>query len=432
MEPDVNDRDFPYQELSAQDSRFTLYREGSNEYAKVSYPLYCGIYSEIETPEFRFHFNLNHEIIRIIGKTESWPHPQEWLKRTAGNDWIYYSTGGYTGVFETTGEYYLPNLPYPTNKFLGGNPHQDPVIRSYMQNWYPMLVELNNKLDGKEPEITAFLDKILQQNPDVLAEKSHQLAQICSNCTSVLPPDTRHVDYNVIPISITRGCLHKCRFCRVKNSQPFSPRTREEISTQLAELQSLYEQDLVNYNSIFLGEHDGLQGGEELILYTIAEAQQQLGLARSALHGCNTFLFGSVKSLLEAHTSLFVKLESMAGSTHINIGLESADQATLDLLGKPISSSLVTAAFDRMQAINAEFNSIEITANFVIGKELDQAHYDALFKLVRDRLPRTRSKGCVYLSPLEENDVSRARLFDFYRYKIMSRLPLFLYMIQRL
>lgn len=428
----MNNRDFPYQELSARNSRFTLYRGGSNEYTKVSYPLHCGIYSEIETPAFKFHFNLNHEIIRIIGKTASWPHPQEWLKRTAGNDWVYYSTGGYTGVFETTGEYYLPNLPYPTNKFLGGNPHQDPVIRAYTQNWHPMLVELNDKISGESPKITAFIDKILEQNPAVLADKAHQLAQICDGCTSVLPPDTRHVDYNVIPISITRGCLHKCRFCRVKNSQPFSPRTREQISSQLAGLKRLFGRDLVNYNAIFLGEHDGLQGGEELILSTIAEAQQQLGLARSALRGCNTFLFGSVKSLLEAPISLFTGLESMVGSTYINIGLESADQATLDMLGKPISSSQVTAAFDRMQAINDEFNSIEITANFVIGRELDASHYDALFKLVRDRLPRTRSKGCVYLSPLEENDVSRARLFDFYRYKIMSRLPLFLYMIQRL
>ena len=49
------------------------------------------------------HFDLNHQPIRLIGKQKSWPHPQEWLKRTIGDDWLYYSTGGYTGVFETTG-----------------------------------------------------------------------------------------------------------------------------------------------------------------------------------------------------------------------------------------------------------------------------------------------------------------------------------------
>ena len=86
-------------------------KQGDTRYTKTSYPVRFGQYLEIETDLATFHFNLNREIIRIIGKGVHWPHPQEWLKRTAGNDWIYYSTGGYTGVFETTGEYYLPNLP---------------------------------------------------------------------------------------------------------------------------------------------------------------------------------------------------------------------------------------------------------------------------------------------------------------------------------
>ncbi len=71
-------------------------------------------------------------------------------------------------------------------------------------------------------------------------------------------------------------------------------------------------------------------------------------------------------------------------------------------------------------------------ANFVIGDNLSQNHYDSLLSLIRDRIPRTRSKGCVYLSPLEGGDVSRLRLFEFYRLKRLSRLPLFLYLIQRL
>ena len=87
--------------------RVTLFKHGDRKHVKMSYPVHPGIFSEIETGTFTYHFNLNNEIIRIIGKGSHWPHPHEWLKRTNGNQWVYYSTGGYTGVFETTGEYYL-------------------------------------------------------------------------------------------------------------------------------------------------------------------------------------------------------------------------------------------------------------------------------------------------------------------------------------
>ena len=423
--------DYPL-DFSLEDYRFQLNKRGSDHYAKVSYPLFCGLYSEIQTPDCTFHFNLNQELIRLIGKGDSWPHPQEWLKRTVGNDWIYYSTGGYTGVFETTGEYYLPNLPYPTNKFLGGNPFDNSLIHDLTANWPARLEEARSRLREAPPEVVAFFGQVAANSPEVLADKGAALYQVCENCTSVLPPDARHVDYNVIPVNIARGCLHKCRFCRVKNSHPFRSKSRAEIDSQLDQLQHLYAKDLVNYNAVFLGEHDGLQADPGIILYSISRAQERLGLTESAIKGTNIFIFGSVISFLDAPQSLFQELENVPGSVYINVGLESADQATLDILGKPLRREQVIKAFERMQAINETFRTIEITANFVIGDNLGQSHYEALLELIGQRVDRTRSKGCVYLSPLDENEVSRARLFDFYRYKVTSRLPLYLYMIQRL
>ena len=49
--------------------RITLNRRGADEYTKISYPLKYGIYSEIETQDAVLQFNLNHEIIRIKGKS---------------------------------------------------------------------------------------------------------------------------------------------------------------------------------------------------------------------------------------------------------------------------------------------------------------------------------------------------------------------------
>ncbi|MBW2310040.1 MAG: hypothetical protein JRF35_03065 [Deltaproteobacteria bacterium] len=57
----------------------TIDKEGSREYAKVSYPIRYGCFSEIKSPEYVIQYNLNGEIKFIQGRTQSWPHPAEWL-----------------------------------------------------------------------------------------------------------------------------------------------------------------------------------------------------------------------------------------------------------------------------------------------------------------------------------------------------------------
>src|SRR4030042_2473223 len=78
----------------------TLNKEGSREFSKVSFPMRHGLFSEVRTPEFLFQFNLNGEIKFVQGLTRAWHHPAEWLKRTLGNDWVYYSAGDYKGIYD--------------------------------------------------------------------------------------------------------------------------------------------------------------------------------------------------------------------------------------------------------------------------------------------------------------------------------------------
>lgn len=48
--------------------------------------------SIIKTLEYEFLFNLNGEVKFIRGlNLKNWPHSTEQLKRTDGNDWMYYS-----------------------------------------------------------------------------------------------------------------------------------------------------------------------------------------------------------------------------------------------------------------------------------------------------------------------------------------------------
>jgi len=411
--------------------RISLNKRGSSTYTKMSFPIHCGIYHEIETKDFVFQFNLNGEILRAKGKGKQWAHPHEWLKRTQGNDWVYYSTGGYTGVYEATGEYYLPNFQYPTNSILGGHPFALEEIQHISQSWHNLLLELHEQSTDLPPDFSRFLRDIIVHTPSILEEKARYLHKTIGGRISVLPPDARHVDYNVIPLTISLGCLYKCKFCKVKNNTVFTEKSRTEVKAQIGQLKKSYDRDLINHNSLFLGEHDALHTSSELILYSLEQAYKDFDFEHSYISGTKIFLFGSVTSFLNAPEYFFQQLEDFPGMIYINIGLESADQETLDKIGKPISESKVEEAFHRSQAINDRFSSVEITANFIMDESLPDNHYIKILKLIREQQAHVKPKGSIYFSPLTFDQPSRRRLFEFNRIKIMSRLPTYLYIIQR-
>lgn len=412
--------------------RITLRKQGSCQYRKLSYPLPCGVFNELILAEAVLHFNLNGEILRAKGRGGLWPHPNEWLKRTVGDDWVYYSNGGYTGVFEAIGEYYLPNFAYPTNNLLGGNPFADGVVADLTRSWQLMVEEAAAGLSALSTAHQAFFERALGNTPQRLAQRAEELHRIIGGPVSVLPPDARHVDYNLIPVTLSRGCLHKCRFCKVKNARPFTVLPQEEISRQLHRLAQWFGDDVENYNALFLGEHDALQAGQSTIVATLEEAWRCLRLEQANISEPCTFMFGSAVSLLAAPDSLFSELERLPGRYYINIGLESADQASLQQLGKPITAAIVRQAFQRMLDINRRCQHVEVTANFIMEDDLPPGHLPSILALIRDSLTHTLPKGSIYFSPLTFGQPSRARLFAFNRLKVLSRLPTFLYIIQRL
>ena len=403
---------------------------GDNKYTKVSYPVKYGLFSRLETSNYVFEFNKNHEIIHAKSRNSEWQHPSEWLKRTIGNDWVYYSTGGYSGVFEAIGEYYLPNLMYKTNSLIGGTPFCHDPIDNIVKNWHKILMGLS-AADIPDP-FFSWLKNIQQQTPEKLQEKAEKLFKISGSRVSVMPPDARHVDYNIIPINISDGCLYKCRFCKIKNHKKFTVRSQQDIDNQIKQLKKLYNSDITNFNALFLGEHDALNAPGDLILETAQNAHHAFNFRTSYMADINLFIFGSADSFLNKGQTFFTKLNQLDFQTFINIGLESYDQATLDLIGKPITREMVGRAFKKIQEINNACPNIEITCNFVMDESLPGTHYDALMTLIRDSVNRTRPKGNIYMSPLKFGSPSREVLYDFYRLKAMSRFPTFLYIIQRL
>ena len=90
---------------------------------------------------------------------QNWPHPAEWLKRTVGNDWIYYSSGDYRDIYDLFGEYYLPCLSYPSNSIFDGDPFDDPAISSAMKSWQSLRPEINRLIscaNSTEPQRVSY------------------------------------------------------------------------------------------------------------------------------------------------------------------------------------------------------------------------------------------------------------------------------------
>ncbi len=423
--------------LSFRDNELTisLNRKGLDRYTKISFPVTYGVFSEIETDEHICQFNLNGEISRIRSKSSHWPHPSEWLKRTAGNDWVYYSTGGYTGVFEAIGEYYLPNLPYPTNTLFGGNPFGEKAVLETRNGWHDKLCEKIADLSQFPVPVRRFLETVLENSNEKLACKAQQLIDTIGGRVTVLPPDTRHVDYNVIPVRISRGCLYHCSFCRVKTRKGFSLLSESAIKTQIQKLKHLYDKNLVNYNALSLGEHDALNCPADMIAWAAGQAYAGFDFARSYMKGSALFLFGSVDSLLRKNEADFNRLAALPYFVSVNIGLESACQRTLDVLGKPLTTEKIEAAWQKINQVNDRYPNLEITSNFVLDLDTDTlppTHIPSVLDLVNTNRGKIKNKGLVYFSPLTFNRPSRQALFRFKQLKRQIEKPSFLYIIQRL
>jgi hypothetical protein len=415
------------------DLEITVGRQGADRFQKMSFPIRYGKFCEVKTAQYLFEFNLKAEIRYIRGLGRSWPHPAEWLKRTDANDWVFYSTGGYAGVIDVLGEYYRPCLPYPSNSVWEYNPLADTNVLQAI-NAHMELVQHLRAIppNGVPAEVKKFIHLAAAGTAEALDKKSKKLHQIIGGHVAVLPPDTRHVDYNVIPVMIADGCLYRCGFCSFKSRQPFSMRSNENVLQQIQNLRAFYGPDLANYNAVFLGNHDALAAGEELIGMAVTEAVTAFDLESSLIKKPALYMFASADSFLNIGEWFLRKLNRLPLNTYINIGFESADRATLAQLNKPLDVLKVKDAFGKMLAVNQGYANIEITANFLISDRLPEAHYDAIVELLRYGLNRNYGKGAIYLSPLISSRNRRELMRRFARIKSLSRLPVYLYLIQRL
>jgi hypothetical protein len=280
--------------------------------------------------------------------------------------------------------------------------------------------------------VRSFLEKVVARNREALALEGDKLHRIMGGTFPILPPDTINVDYEVIPLMVMDGCTQHCGFCQFKTDKKCKIRSRENIVVQILMLKEFLGEDLINYNSLVLGENNGLAAGVEILEFAAQKAFEMLGLGRSYYKGDpNLFLFGSVDFFLEAKESSFKRLNALPYNIYLNIGLESLDDETLNLIGKLLTANDVREAFQKALYINATYDRINITSNFILGKFLPRPHIEEL-KTLLGKVNRRQEKGTVYLSPLIGASERRQILKEFKEIKRASLLPVYLYLMQRL
>ncbi|MFH1567029.1 MAG: radical SAM protein [Gemmatimonadota bacterium] len=410
-----------------------LHRQGSTRHAPVTYPVRYGTYSEIRTRDYVFQFDLNGDIKYIQGRRDRWPAGDEWLKRTIADDWVFYATSGeYSRLFALLGEYYLPCFTYPTNTIYSRR-----LRKRGLADALGALAALRGEIRTAVSRVSSgplhsFLTAVAAADGRARAQRAQRLHALLGARLPVLPPDTRHVDYNVVPLILAEGCLYDCSFCRVKSGGRFRRRGQAEVTAQIRGLAEHFGPELANYNAVFLGQHDALHAGEAAIEHAARLAHEGLGLDRSLLDGRFLFLFASVHSLVHASESLYTMLDRLPYRTYLNVGLESFHQEALQALGKPLQVAEVREAFGRMQDLNRRYANLEVTANLVLGRELPPGHLEAILEQAGRGLDRDCSKGALYLSPMDGPDQARQTMRELFSVKRASRLPTFLYLIQRL
>ncbi|MCG8336009.1 MAG: radical SAM protein [Proteobacteria bacterium] len=414
----------------------TTRKKGRTRYIKSGSPQCFGPYAEIRTPDYEFQFNLRGEIKSIRGLSMNWPHPLEILKRSDGNDWVYYSVGAVVNqqnIKDYMGEYYLPCPTYSTNTIWNFSPHSDMKVAQGFGAWYQLIGELHSLLQTKISDpVRDLFEKILFHNDNQLHQRTEELHALLGGSVSVLPPDSRHVEYEVIPLMISDGCQYHCGFCKLKSKHRFQARTRDNILQQLYDLKHFYKAHGHFYQGLFLGNHDALNAGKELVCDSAKEAYVHFGWENQAGHDPRLFFFGSVDSLLKTPDGLFDTLNALPYLSYINIGFESTDEETLKVLKKPITVEKVKAAFTKMLDINKAYDRLEVTGNFLIGDSLPQAHVESLSELLQQIPEPESARGTIYLSPLLNSHRSTELLPVFKMIKKQSCLPVYLYLIQRM
>ena len=414
------------------EQRLNPWKTGLAIHRKLSYPARYGCYHELVFPGQIYHLDLNCFPKFIQGTDSHWPHPQEWVKVTGNGDPVYYSTQGYQDIFDLTGEYYYPHPSYPTNavyRLSSLQRHGVEAVLSQHNQCCQMAGALARRTQDRDrAEILRRFSCWSRQN---ITARGRNLHNIIKARIPVLPPDCRLVDYDVLPVIVSEGCLANCGFCTIKTGNEYRVRSEGEILEQVLGLQTLLREELANYCGVFLGQHDGLAVGSDRIRQTIETVTTHLRPGTGHVRQPVVFLFGSTSSFLGLSEADLDLLGSLEYQIFMNIGLESFDQQTIEMLKKPAAAADNLSAFFRALEINRTRSGIRVSCNLVFGNRTGKKHLETIYRVLGSP-SSPQPESIIYISPLSGSFNRKNFLQTLRRIQETARMPVLPYLIQRL
>ncbi|HLA26346.1 MAG TPA: hypothetical protein VJZ49_00455 [Syntrophales bacterium] len=143
---------------------------GRNDWGKFSFPVWYGMPVKVNWRGYRFDFNLRGGLKRIAGNCSVWPDPRETLKRTEGNDFIYYGTDGYESSYDLIKNYYVPFNGRSDCNVFTDNPLQNRHVKRALEAFDGLVKEagrLASSVAGDRPG--DFLRKVAAKDRATLA-----------------------------------------------------------------------------------------------------------------------------------------------------------------------------------------------------------------------------------------------------------------------
>jgi len=392
-------------------------RKGRSDFDSYSHVVFRGIYHECVEDGIRYILDLAGRLKWIFIESASNIFEAGHLfRQTIGGKWLYYDGSLYSEAYSLCGRHYVP-VALDLGQ-LAEYGHEKALLNEALRHW-------DNWTKSSSPTVNGT--SVLETRG--VSRMAFELRNILKATIPVIPPETIFVDYEVWPVIVSEGCKANCKFCCVKTGSEFRQRSYTEVRQSIRETKSWFGPEAVNFSSIFLGQNDALSVHIDLLAHTAATAFGAFGKEGCFFKEKRLFLFGSPISILEKSLSEFRQLDGLPfDRIHINVGIESLDEETLEIIGRPFKLSDAQSALNKIDQIHSETKKIEIGVNFLLGEHTGANHLKFLLKWLSTA--NYMGKGYVFVSPMVESNWGLGRIKrSVLDLKSVSKIPLFMYIL---
>jgi hypothetical protein len=302
-----------------------------------------------------------------------------------------YAASGDAAHFDLEGRWHRARLAHKSylrgldglvlQRFAGA--HREDVRTSQAEPVHASVVTL---LERARPGAPAEFEPLGRWTVARLLDEGRRFLEVYRPL-GVLPPDR----YRSLIIQLTEGCAYNgCLFCSLYKGQPHRVKSVDELARHVRAVKDFVGSGVTDRRGVFLGEANALAAPQATLLAAFELLEAELAAlvhGTGPARGVSAFVdaFEDWKSVAEL-TAL-----RQRGLTRVFLGVESGDERTLAVLGKPSRAGAVRAVVERAKAAGL---SVGLTVLVGLGPEHVEASGQLVASLGLDE------GDVVYLSPL--------------------------------